>query len=344
MASGQAPISLGSRFRTIQSQAPSIAFSSGNTASVELPRSFPYKMIRARLRGSLTIGTGTTPLSDSPVGLIRRFTVIADGRKQLIDISGQHAYRLSNLLNGKAGELVPASATGNFFGAFNVHHEMRRFLSPIWSYFDPRPYEKVEARVQWGTTSDLLGTPGTATIGAETALDLQLVQTSAGEDAMGFNKIISFDEFSFGAAPVSNFTINVPRTGLLAGILISTYQAGVATNDFFQNTATGSSNVAGGLTLKSDNNFVHIDNLNPSTIQAANVEDYQLDSNTGGTNMGQGITGYYYLDLTEDGMATSLLNTYDLNVLQLLVSSRAGLATATTLRVTYTFFEPISAA
>jgi len=354
-----APVEIGSRFRTIQSSTAGIPFDSGNTRSVELPRSFLYKALRCRLRGSIANAAGTATVNpESPFTLIKRIDLIADGRKVLMSLSGQDAYRLSNLFQGKAGEhLRPnagVAATESFAGSFVLHNEAARMLSPIMSYFDPRPYEKVELRVQWGTIADMFLTPSTATVNAVTALDIQAVQSAEGAEQIAFNRLVTFDEFTFTGS-VTNFTINVPRSGLLAGLLIKTLDASTAamapTNSFFQLATLGSEGTAGSITLKSDNNFLHIDSLNPTTLQNSNTLDYANDSGQTAAPAnstlvaGPSVAGYYYLDLTEDGLMTSLLNTFDLNVLQLILSSASsGVPNPTTLRVTYIFYEPITAA
>jgi len=52
--------------------------------------------------------------------------------------------------------------------------------------------------------------------------------------------------------------------------------------------------------------------------------------------------GYAYIDLTEDGLMTSCLNTLALNVLQLILDVQtAGLTAPIIIRATYVFFEPI---
>src|SRR2546426_960394 len=93
------PISIGSRFRTIQSPVVPIPFDAGNTRSVELPRSFLYKQIFCRLRGSVA-GAGSSGVvggADAPGPLIKRLDLIADGRKLLQSVAGVDAFRLSNL-------------------------------------------------------------------------------------------------------------------------------------------------------------------------------------------------------------------------------------------------------
>ena len=321
-------VSIGSRFRTVQSPVVSIPFDSGNTRSVELPRSFLFKYLAFRLSGSVTVGTGTGPINESPLGLIRRIDLIADGRKLLWSITGQHAYRLSHIFQGKQGELDGASTgTDPISAAFIVHNEAVRMRVPIDSYFDPRPYEKVELRIQWGTVADLFTTPGTAAVAASTAIDVHIIQSAVGSNNVMFNRLLLYDETVISAAS-SALTFQVPRTGLLQGILISVYNAGTPTNDSLNFVS-----------LKSDNNFLHIDRIAGATLRARNVIEYSVD----GTTTNSGLDGYYYLDLTEDGLMSSCLNTFDLNVLQLIID--AALPSGTRVyRVTYVYFEPITAA
>ena len=324
----QAVKEYGSRFRTVQSPAVAIPFDAGNTRSVELPRSFLYKYLAFRLSGSVTLGTATGPYNENPVGLIRRIDLIADGRKLLWSIGGRDAFRLSQIMQGKRGEFDSATAgTDPIAASFLIHAEAVRMRLPIDSYFDPRPYEKIELRVQWGTVADLFTSPGTATISAATALDVHIIQSAEGAPHIQFNRLLLFDEQVIAAAS-SALTFNVPRSGLLQGILIRVDNAGAPTNDSLNF-----------ISLKSDNNFLHIDRLAAATIRARNVIEYSID----GTTTDSGLDGYYFVDLTEDGLMQSTLNTFDLNVLQLIMGASVPSATRT-YRVTYIYFEPLTAA
>ena len=324
----QAVKEYGSRFRTVQSPVVSIPFDAGNTRSVELPRSFLYKYLAFRLSGSVTVGTATGPINESPLGLLRRIDLIADGRKLLWSLGGRDAFRLSQILQGKRGELDGASTGTDPIGAtFLIHNEAVRLRLPIDSYFDPRPYEKIELRVQWGTVADLFSTVGTATIAATTSLDVQVVQSAEGAPHILFNRLLLFDEQVITASS-SALTFNVPRSGNLHGLLIRVDNAGTPTNDSLNF-----------ITLKSDNNFLHIDRLTAATLRARNVIEYSVD----GTTTDSGLDGYFFLDLTEDGLMQSALNTFDLNVLQLILDATVP-SGSRVYRVTYIYFEPITAA
>lgn len=343
-------LAFGSRYRTVKSAVTPIAFSSGNTVSVELPRSFLYKAISCRLSGTISMtaaGTGVDAF-EPPLGLISKIELIADGRKVLFSLAGRDAYRMTHFMRGFEPERIfPDSAAiqaGTGISAhFILDNQAVRFQSPVDSFFDPRPYEKIELRVTWGTIADVID-GGTGTVNAGTQLDVIVEQTTEGSDLILFNRLLTFDENIIAAAS-TNFIINVPRSGLLAGILFRT------------DTNLGPADtVISNYSIKSDNNFLHVDRLLANSLKAFNAAEYQLDvwNNTGiaGTGFANLVTtpqvgkwgksplGYAYLDLTEDGLISSALNTLDLNVLQLILDVNAP-ATTRLIRTTYIYYEPI---
>lgn len=333
-------ITLGSRFRTIQSAVGQVPIDLGNVRTLELPRSFLFKTLFLRLTGSLNTTVAHTSIpAESPLQLLQKVEVIADGRKMIVSLAGRDLYRLAHIYRGKAGELLPpgtAIANPNSFSAsIALDFEAARMAVPLDSYFDPRPFEKVELRITFGGIADItLG--GTATLNTGGIVDVQLIQTTEGAPNVLFNRLQLFDEFTVASAS-TNFTMNVPRSGLLAGILLR------ATNQPGGGSVNVSNAVVNRLSLKSDNNFLHVDNVVGATLQTRNVLDAQLDSFLAAAgNMGQAIPGYYFLDLTEDGLISSALNTFDLNVLQLVADVNAPAGT-NLLRASYVFFEPVAA-
>jgi hypothetical protein len=329
-------LEFGTRFRTVKSAVTPIAFSSGNVVSQELPRSFLYKSIILRLSGSINAtvaNTGNAP--ESPLGLISKIELIADGRKVLFSSAGRDLYRLSHVMRGfepeRFGPNTLAIQTTTLAATIVIDNQAIRMQSPVDSYFDPRPYEKIELRVTWGTVANVV-TGGTATVVAGTQIDIIVEQTTEGADLVMFNRLVTFDE-SLPTAATTNFIVTVPRSGLLAGILVrSDTSAGVPSDAIINNVS-----------LKSDNNFLHKDRLAWATLQTFNAVDFQAGNAafafpalTGGVG-GRMPTGYAYVDLTEDGLITSCLNTLDLNVLQLIYD----VAGAGTIRSNFVFFEPI---
>ena len=338
------PLDFGSRFRTVQSHVGTITFNSGNVSSIELPRTFLYKTVLIRMNGQLDITAAITLANEAPIRLIKKIEIVADGRKVMFTATGTNAFRLGHVMRGKQPELVaPATAIANnvpFGACYVIDFQAIRFGKPVDSYFDPRPYEKVELRITWGALNPDLFTAGTATADF-VDLDILIDQTSKGAELVMFNKLITFDEDAIVTAS-PNLVLNVPRSGLLAGILF-----------FSEVDSAASDGLIERLSLKSDNNFLHLDGGKWAPLQDKTVVDFQVEGvgpalaayAANAFANGKMPPGYAYLDLTEDGFINSALNTFDLNVLQVIVDTVDTLpGTTRKLFRTYQFFEPIPSA
>lgn len=332
-------LELGTRYRTVDTEVPPIPFDSGNTRSQELPNTFLYKNMMLRLSGTTT-NTATVPtgsINENPLGLLRRIDLIADGRKLLWSIAGRDAFRLSQIMNGKVGELTAApntaSSTVSFAASFVVHCEAKGLGRPIESYFDSRPFTKVELRVQWGTVADIWSTNNGTTVNAATQISMHLQQSLEGVEQIAFNRLLMFDEQATATSGSGTLSFKIPRAGLLMAILLRTDASNAPSNAILEGSSVAT------FQLKSDNNFIHKDGLRFDTLRNRNIIELQLDTgSTGGAN-----TGYYWIDLSEDGLFTSLLNTYDLNTLDLVLTNVAG-AASQIVHPTYVYFEPIGSA
>lgn len=325
-------IDIGQRYRRVDAATSSISMSPGNTVSTELQRSLLGRYLTCRLNGTINYSGATTVLAEGPPLTIARLELIADGRKTLWSASGPSLFRLSHILRGKQGEFVPiTTATGpqSFSSSFLIDLHAQRMVSPIDSYFDPRIYEKVELRVTWAAAT-AMGTGGTLASGYSGTLDITYQQTAIGADRVAFNKIVTTDIVQPGAATTA-FTQRVSRIGLLSGVLIRALTAGGVPSDTMVNK----------LSLRSDNNFLHYDNITFKMLQVRNAMEYQIDIPGAAANAsGVMPVGYAFVDLTEDGMIASALNALDLNTLDFIFDVSA----ACTLELTNLFYEPVSAA
>lgn len=332
-------LSLGSRFRTVRLGLAPIAFVAGQTGSVEIPKGLLHKGFVLRLSGALVVGVANAAniFAEAPLGLIKNISIVADGNKTLFTATARDLFRLAHFMRSKQGEISPpvvGVGTNAFSASIALDMEAVRFFSPNDSYFDPRIYEKTQLVIQWGQATDIAtaGGGGTIAISATTQVDVQAYQTTEGQGRILFDKIVTFDEKQV-VATTPNLIFPVPRAGLLAHALIR------ADRDLGAGAGpTPVDNLINFVALRSESTVKHMDALAWSTIQRANVVDWQLD---GGATAGAQIVGYALLDFTEDGMLSTALNVNALNALDLILDvTRTG--NTENIRITYVFFNPRS--
>jgi len=322
-------LQLGSRYRALSlGLAPvSIPFDTIVRAS-EVPKTYLTKDIFVRLTGNLVVTVAATIRPEAPLGLLQTIELAGDGNEVLWKLAGRDAYRLMHLFHGKAGELVPpvgGVGTNAFSASIILSAEAVNMAVPVDSYLDLREFEKTELRITWGTVADVISA-GTATIDATTKLECYANQSTEGLGSIGFRRFISFDQRDVTATN-TDFTMLVPRSGLLIGVLFRTDRDSAPVD-----------NIINFVTMTSDSSHDHWKRRSWVTIQMENVIRYQLD---GGAAGGSGrITGYAYVDLLEDGRLASAINAEALNELKFVldVTKTSGVEI---IRATYVFFKPL---
>ena len=334
--------SFGTRFRVVKSRIGQIPFNSGNVSTLELPRSFLYKQLCLRLEGSTTGAAGSTLITDEqPLELIRNIQVIADGRKLFVSASARQLYRLAQFQHGiepfRLGSEVGGAVTRVFRAFIIIDFEAARMQMPADSYLDPRPYEKMELRIQWGTFNDLIS--GAITFAVAPTLDVTLIHTTKGVEIAKFNRLHLSDDIPI-LATSNNLVQRVPRSGLLAHTLLTTLQG------------TGGRLLGDGVvnfvSVRSDNNFLHFDRIAWADLLGMSQMDHQMQSRITPTLAAFGATvgqnppiGHAMLDYGEDGMLSSIINTQDLNTLDLVLDV-TNVAATDHVQALHVFYEPIS--
>lgn len=321
---------LGSVFRTQRVQIGQIAYNSGQTIPIDIPRGLLLKSLKIRLSGTETIAGAaiTSWNSEAPLGLLKRVELKADGRKPFFSSDGQMFYRRNHFSRSKVGELTNTAllAVGAYpFAAYiTLDCENLRTINPVFSYLDTRLYDNLRLEITWGAAADIAVVgAGTLTISSCVA-DIQAEYTTEGFENVLFNKLLISDEVPV-VATTSALRLPVPRNGLLQQILFRSLRDFVVDDTLINN-----------ITLRSENSVLHMDHLAWATMQAANVTEYQLDSAV----LGARITGYAQHDLMEDFDALTSLDTAAINTLDLLFDVTLGAGTTRLIKILYTFLEP----
>lgn len=333
VAGGGVANALGSVFRTQKINIGTMVYASGQTTPLDIPRGLLLKSLKVRLSGTITVAGGplTSYNSETPLPLMQRIELTADGRKPFFSIDGRSLYRQNHFMRGKAQELVGFGNVANGTYAFSAYvtldSEALRHAYPIDSYLDTRLYDNLQLRITWaaGSTLASLG-GGTITVNAGTVAVVQGEYTAAGFEFVKFNKLVLNDEIPVVAASTA-LRLPVPRNGLLSSVLIRADIDNVVSDTLINN-----------VTLRSENTVMHGDHLEWNTLRASNTAEFQLDNGANGAP----VSGYGFHFLTEDAMISSCIDTTALNVLDLVFDVALPAGTTRLIRVSYTYFEPIS--
>jgi len=321
-------VSRGSSFRSVDTGVNPILFDSGNAATRKLPQGNLIKDLTLRLTGNLVIaGAGGTLVgNESPLSLIQRIEIVTDTNRTLWSASGRDLFRYAHFMYGKANELVAPAlgiATNPFAATISLPQEAIRFVKPVESYYNSRRYQETNLRITWGTAANLSST-GTLSI-TNCQIDIICSTTTTGFGLQRFDKIITSQQIPVTATNNSLDQL-VPKNGHLSRVLIRTTRDQATVDD-----------IVNRVSLIGDTSYRMRDTLSWRTLQQKNVRDFQLD---GAAVVGNQIPGYALLSLAEDGLFSSLINTFDLNelILRFDVTFGAGVQLIT---VTYEFFEPL---
>ena len=334
MAPGGVANALGSVFRTQRVQVGQIAYASGQTVSLDIPRGLLLKSLKLRLSGTfnVTVAVITSWLSEAPLGLLKRIELKADGRKPFVSSDGQMLYRRSMFNKSKAGELINTTAVAvaayPFSAYVSIDSQSLRSINPVFSYLDTRLYDNLRLEVTWGATTDIAVVGGSTTTITGCVLDVQAEFTTEGFENVLFNKLLLSDEIAV-VATTSALRLPVPRNGLLQSILFRAMRDGIV-DDVLINK----------ISLRSENSVMHMDSMVWATMQAANVDEFQLDVPPATGSIGARLAGYALHELSEDFDFTTSLDTASLNTLDLLFDTTLGGGTNRLIKVLYTFLEP----
>jgi len=334
MAPGGVANALGSVFRTQRVQVGQIPYASGQTLSLDIPRGLLLKSLKLRLSGTYNVvgAVITNWLSEAPLGLLKSVVLKADGRKPFVASDGAMLYRRNQFSRGKASELVNTTAVAiaayPFSAYISVNPESNRSINPVFSYLDTRLYDSLRLEITWGSVSDI------AVIGASVptitgcVLDVQAEFTTEGFENVLFNKLLLSDEIAV-VSTTTALRLPVPRNGLLQSILFRTLRDGIVDDALINN-----------ITLRSENSVLHMDHMTWATLQASNVEEYQLDVPPATGSIGARLPGYALHELSEDFDFTTSLDSASLNTLDLIFDTTLGGGTNRLIKCLYCFLEP----
>lgn len=130
-----------------------------------------------RVNLALVVGTGTGPVSEGELRIIKNITVRTDKGELICSLPGRALYRrAANIVGSPPRKDAILAASGTYSVDIPLHLADPRMMKPEDTILNTARYLSVVVEVTLGTVADLLSVPGTATVTA--TIDCDILQTS----------------------------------------------------------------------------------------------------------------------------------------------------------------------
>jgi hypothetical protein len=272
-----------------------------------------FKML-LRFNHSLTIGTGTTPIAESELLIIKNILLKTDRGEILCNLPGRAIYKIAVYqLSQAPNKNAMAAATAVYRVTLPITFVDMDMNRPVDTIVDTARYNSLTLQVTYGGVVDLLGTPGTASLA--TTLDVEVERTLGRLPPKG-KPIFHINYDSRQPVDANSITlIDLERSADMSIKRLYVHSctggtAGVAwsgvNSDAIQNI----------ITIKDQNRFIQKERVH-AMIQDNNKLDAWLEAI---------ISGVEVFDFVRDRSITSALSTGNKSVLQYTWTNQAGVA------------------
>lgn len=271
-------------------------------------REFPmgegwYKM-NLRINIAVTIGTGSGPVTEGELLLIKNVMVRTDRGEILCNLPGRALYKIANWKTGtppRKDAIAAASAT--YRVNLPIYFADWDMMRPEDTILDTSRYNSVFLQVQLGTVADLFGTVGTSSIAV--TCDVEVERSLGALPAKGKPLFhVSYDyRPPVDAASLQFIDIERSTDMSIKRLYVHSGTSGTAGVPWSGTNADTIQNV---VTIKDQNRFIEKERIHAMIVDG-NKEDAGLET---------AIAGLEVFDFVSDGAIASALATGDKSVLQ----------------------------
>lgn len=263
---------------------------------------------------ALTIGTGTTAVTEGELLIIKNVLLRTDRGEILCNLPGRALWKIAAL---KSGTLPFKDAIAASTATYRVHLPIFfcdpeagpfQMLRPEDSILDTFRYNSVSLQITMGGVADILGTPGTATVAFTLDAELERSFGRLPGDAPGTGgKPVVHINYDFRPPVDASVTqsIDVERSSEMSLKRIYTHTGTSGTGGIPWSGANGDSVIAT-VNLKDQNRFIEKDRL-WRAIQHLNKLDSALET---------ALAGVIYYNFVADKSLAAALATADKSTLQ----------------------------
>jgi hypothetical protein len=292
-----------------------LANSSPTVFSKELPLGEGWYKMLIRINEVFTVGTGTTPISEGELLYIKLIQLKTDRGEIICNLPGRALYKIATYKTGEApAKDAIAAASSTYTVTLPIYFAETRTMDMMRmqdTILNTARYNTLTLQINLGSTSDLLGTPGTSTVASTLDVEVERTFGPLPPQALPFYHV-SYDY----RPPVdanSTTVIDIERSADMAikrlyVIAGTSGTAGVPASGVLADT------IQSVITLKDQNRFIENQRIH-AMIQRQNKMDAQLESL---------MTGVEVYDYVADGSIGSALATAEKSVLQYTWTNQGG--------------------
>lgn len=278
----------------------------------EFPVGEGWYKAQARFNITLTVGTGTTPISEGELLFIKKVFLKTDRGEILCNLPGRAIYKIGVYLSGQTPRKdAIAAANGTYRVNLPIYFADPRMMRPEDTILNTARYNTLSMDVTLGSVSDLLGVPGTATVAATLDFEVERSLGRLPDEALPFGHM-SYD-YRQPADASSRTEVDLDRAPDMSIMRLFVHSSanGIAGIPW---SGANADDVQDKVTIKDQNKPIDKDRIH-AMIQEGNKIDAGLESI---------IAGVEVFDWVRDGSITSALATGDKSMLQYTWTNQAG--------------------
>lgn len=291
--------------------------------SKEFPMGEGWWTLFLRFTINLTIGTGTTAVTEGELLIIKNVLLKSDRGEIICNLPGRALYKIATYRSGEAPRKdAIAASTGTYRVTLPIYFADPSMLRPEDSILDTSRYNSVSLQVTYGSVADLLGTPGTATITAN--LDVEIERSLGTLPAQA--KPICVASYDYRQPIDANVLqlVDLERSSDLSikRLYVHSCTGGQAGQPWSGANADTIQNV---IILKDQNRYIEKERIH-AMIQDVNKHDAKLES----TIVGVEVFDY----VSKDQSITAALATAGKSLLQYVWTNQGGVGAGSLITVT----------
>jgi hypothetical protein len=262
------------------------------TFSPQFPLGEGWTRLILRVNTILTVGTGTTPIADGEISIIKAVTLRTDRGEVICNgIPGRALFYIDQIKGKTApARTAIAAASATYPAQFSLWLTDPLTLKPNDTALDTLRYKAIKLDIQYGTVADLLGTVGTSSITA--TIDIFIERMHGAMDPQVNARISGYSEYTLPAPvnPASFTFCDIERSTdlLLKRIYMNSCNSatlGTAFSGTLANTTLADISF-------DTNEYKYVDTLPWLMANALMKTDYKMET---------AIVGFVVIDFTSAG-------------------------------------------